>query len=227
MDITWLGHSAFQITSGDTDILIDPFLTGNPKGAKSADELEPNHILLSHGHQDHYGDLVEIAKRTGAQVVAPTEIADELTKELDAEQLYDPNLGGTVTFDWGWVKMVPAWHTSTTPNGTVCTPMGLLIKLEDKVIYFTGDTCLFSDMQLVARRGDGVDVAILPIGGHYTMDRFDAVAAVEFISPKTVIPCHYGTFPPVETDAQAFKDDVESSTGATCVVLDPGQTHSE
>src|SRR3954452_698717 len=101
MDITWLGHSAFQITSGDTELLIDPFLTGNPKGAKSADEVNPTHILLSHGHQDHYGDIVGIAKRTGAQVVAPTEIADELTKELEAEQLYDPNLGGTVTFDWG------------------------------------------------------------------------------------------------------------------------------
>jgi L-ascorbate metabolism protein UlaG (beta-lactamase superfamily) len=227
MDIRWLGHSAFQITSGDTDILIDPFLTGNPKAAASADELEPNHILLSHGHQDHYGDVVDIAKRTGAQVVAPTEIADELTKELEADNLYDPNIGGTVTFDWGWVKMTPAWHTSTTPSGTVCTPMGLLIKLEEKVIYFTGDTALFSDMKLVAQRGDGVDIAILPIGGHYTMDRFDAVTAVEFIAPKTVIPCHFGTFPPVETDAEAFKADVESSTGATCVVLDPGDTHTE
>jgi L-ascorbate metabolism protein UlaG (beta-lactamase superfamily) len=227
MDITWLGHSAFQIKSGETDIVIDPFLTGNPKASTTADELEPNHILLSHGHQDHYGDLVSIAKRTGAQVVAPTEIADELTNELDAEQLHDPNLGGTVTFDWGWVKMVPAWHTSTTPSGTVCTPMGLLIKLEDKVVYFTGDTCLFSDMKLIAQRGDGVDIAILPIGGHYTMDRHDAVAAVEFIAPKTVIPCHFGTFGPIETDAEAFKADVENSTGATCVVLEPGGTHSE
>jgi L-ascorbate metabolism protein UlaG (beta-lactamase superfamily) len=227
MDITWLGHSAFQITSGDTTILIDPFLTGNPKGAAAADDLNPTHILLSHGHQDHYGDLVDIAKRTGAQVVAPTEIADELQSSQGLENVLDPNLGGTVTFDWGWVKMVPAWHTSTTPNGTVCTPMGLLIKLEDKVVYFTGDTCLFSDMQLIAQRGDGVDIAILPIGGHYTMDRIDAVAAVEFIAPTTVIPCHYGTFPPIETDVQAFKSDVESSTGATCVVLDPGETHSE
>jgi len=227
MDITWLGHSAFTITSGDTSILIDPFLTGNPKASVEADAVNPTHILLSHGHQDHFGDVVDIAKRTGATVVAPTEIAGELQEQGGLGDVLDPNLGGTVTFDWGWVKMVPAWHTSTTPNGTVCTPMGLLIKVEDKVVYFTGDTCLFSDMQLVARRGDGVDVAILPIGGHYTMDRFDAVAAVEFISPKTVIPCHYDTFPPVETDAQAFKGDVEASTGATCVVLDPGQTHSE
>ena len=227
MDITWLGHSAFSIQSGDTHVLIDPFLTGNPKASTSADELEPTHILLSHGHQDHYGDVVDIAKRTGATVVAPTEIAGELQEQGGLENVFDPNCGGTVTFDWGWVKMTPAWHTSTTPNGTVCTPMGLLIKLEDKVIYFTGDTALFSDMQLVAQRGDGVDIAILPIGGHYTMDRHDAVTAVEFIAPKTVIPCHFGTFPPIETDAEAFKSDVESSTGATCVVLEPGGTHSE
>lgn len=227
MDITWLGHSAFTIASGGTRIVIDPFLSGNPKASTSADAVEATHILLSHGHQDHYGDVVDIAKRTSATVVAATEIAGELQEQHGVENVFDPNLGGTVTFDWGWVKMTPAWHTSTTPSGTVCTPMGLLIGLEDKVIYFTGDTCLFSDMQLVARRGDGVDVAILPIGGHYTMDRHDAVAAVELIGPRTVIPCHYDTFPPVETDAQAFKADVEGSTGASCVVLDPGETHSE
>jgi L-ascorbate metabolism protein UlaG (beta-lactamase superfamily) len=227
MDITWLGHSAFSITSGETDILVDPFLTGNPKASTSADDVNPNHILLSHGHQDHFGDVVDIARRTGAPVVALTEVAGELQSKHGLEKVFDPNLGGTVTFDWGWVKMVPAWHTSTTPEGTVCTPAGMLIKLEDKVIYFTGDTCLFSDMQLIARRGDGVDIAILPIGGHFTMDRHDAVAAVELISPKTVIPCHFGTFPPVETDAEAFKADVENSTGASCALLAPGETHSE
>jgi L-ascorbate metabolism protein UlaG (beta-lactamase superfamily) len=227
MDITYLGHAAFSITSGETDILIDPFLTHNPKASVSADDVAPNHILLSHGHQDHFGDIVDIAKRTGATVVALTEVADELASKHGLENVLDPNLGGTVTFDWGWVKMVPAWHTGTTPEGTVCTPAGMLIKLEDKVVYFTGDTCLFSDMQLIAQRGDGVDIAILPIGGHYTMDRHDAVAAVEFIAPATVIPCHYDTFPPIETDAEAFKADVESDTSATCVVLAPGETHSE
>ena len=227
MDITFIGHSAFTISSGDTEILIDPFITGNPKATISAGDVSPTHILLSHGHGDHFGDVVDIAKRTGATVVAATEIADELQSKHELSNVLDPNLGGTVTFDWGWVKMTPAWHTSTTPEGTACTPMGLLISLEGKVIYFTGDTCLFSDMQLVARRGDGVDIAILPIGGHYTMDRIDAVTAVEFISPTTVIPCHYDTFPPVETDAEAFKADVEGSTGATCVLLAPGETHSE
>ena len=121
MDIRFLGHSAFELTDGDTRILIDPFISGNPKAAVSADELEPTHILLTHGHADHYGDTVDIAKRTGAPVLAIVEIADELA-EQGVEDVHDPNLGGTVTFDWGWVKLVPAWHTSTTPNGTVSTP---------------------------------------------------------------------------------------------------------
>ena len=105
----------------------------------SADELEPTHILLTHGHADHYGDTVEIAKRTGAPVLAIVEIANELA-DLGVETVHDPNLGGTVGFDWGWVKLVPAWHTSTTPNGTVCTPAGLLIMVGEKLVYHLGDT---------------------------------------------------------------------------------------
>src|SRR3954451_10940093 len=170
MDITWLGHSAFEIKSGDTSILIDPFLTGNPKASTSADAVNPTHILLSHGHQDHFGDVVDIAKRTGATVVALTEVAGELQEKHGLENVFDPNLGGTVTFDWGWVKMVPAWHTSTTPKGQVNTPAGLLINVGDTVVYHVGDTALFSDLQLISRRGDKVDVALVPIGGPYTMD---------------------------------------------------------
>jgi L-ascorbate metabolism protein UlaG (beta-lactamase superfamily) len=226
MDIQYLGHSAFRISDGSVNVLVDPFLTGNPKAAVSADEVEADVILLTHGHQDHYGDTVDIAKRTGAAVVAIVEIASELG-EQGVEKTFDPNLGGTVKFDWGWVKLVPAWHTSTTPNGTVSTPAGLLINIGGKLVYHLGDTCLFSDLQLISRRGDHVDVALVPIGGHYTMDRYDAVTAVEFVNPTTVIPCHYDTFPPIETDAEAFKADVENSTGASVVVLAPGETHSE
>jgi L-ascorbate metabolism protein UlaG (beta-lactamase superfamily) len=224
VDIRWLGHAAFELRSGGTTVLVDPFLTGNPKAAASADDVEADAILLTHGHGDHLGDTVAIAKRTGAPVVAIVELAQEIGEE--GVDTFDPNLGGTVKFDWGWVKLVPAWHTSTTPNGTVNTPAGLLISIGDTLVYHVGDTCLFSDLQLISRRGDKVDVALVPIGGHYTMDRFDAVTAVEFIDPQAVIPCHYGTFPPIETDAQAFKADVESKTSATVVVLEPGETHS-
>jgi L-ascorbate metabolism protein UlaG (beta-lactamase superfamily) len=224
MDIRFLGHSAVELTEGETTILIDPFITGNPKATVTADELEPTHILITHGHADHYGDVVEIAKRTGAEVVAIVEIANELS-EQGVEHVHDPNLGGTVKFDWGWVKLVPAWHTSTTPNGTVTPPAGLLVMVGETLVYHLGDTCLFSDLKLIAQRGNHVNVALVPIGGHYTMDRYDAVTACEFIGADEVIPIHFNTFPPVETDAHAFKSDVENATESKVIVLAPGEVH--
>jgi L-ascorbate metabolism protein UlaG (beta-lactamase superfamily) len=223
MDVRFLGHACFELSDGDTTVLIDPFLTGNPKAAISADDAAATTILLTHGHGDHIGDTVSIAKRTGAPVVAIVEIAGELGEEgLDVR---DPNLGGTVKFDWGSVKLVPAWHTSTTPKGTVNTPAGLVIHFGETVVYHLGDTCVFSDMALVGKHTP-IDVALMCIGGHYTMDRADAVDAAELIGAKTVIPCHYNTFPPIETDAEAFKSDVESATRSNVVVLEPGESHS-
>jgi L-ascorbate metabolism protein UlaG (beta-lactamase superfamily) len=223
MEVRFLGHACFELADGDATVLIDPFLTGNPKAAISADDVAATTILLTHGHADHIGDTVPVAKRTGAPVVAIVELAGEIGGE--GVDVRDPNLGGTVKFDWGWVKLVPAWHTSTTPKGTVNTPAGLLINFQDTIIYHLGDTCVFSDMQLVGKRHP-VDIALMCIGGHYTMDRVDAVDAAELIGAKTVIPCHYNTFPPIETDAEAFKSDVESATRSNVVVLDPGQSHS-
>jgi len=226
MNIRFLGHAAFTLEADGTTVLIDPFLTGNPKAAASADEVEANAILLTHGHPDHYGDVVDIAKRTGATVVAITELAHELSGELGEEHaVLDPNMGGTVTLDWGSVRVVPAWHTSTTPKGTSNTPAGLVIELGGTRVYHLGDTALFSDLQLVRRRGD-IDVAIMCIGGHYTMDREDAVEAARLVGARQVIPCHYGTFPPIETDVQAFKSDVEGAGAGEVVVLEPGDTHS-
>ena len=223
MEVRFLGHACFELADGDATVLIDPFLTGNPKAAISADDAAATTILLTHGHGDHYGDTVDIAKRTGATVVAITEIASEIGEE--GVDVRDCNLGGTAKFDWGTVRLVPAWHTSTTPKGTVSTPAGLLIHFEETVIYHLGDTALFSDLQLVGKRRP-VDIALMCIGGHYTMDRFDAVDAAEFVGATTVIPCHYNTFPAIETDAQAFKADVESATSSQVVVLEPGETHS-
>jgi L-ascorbate metabolism protein UlaG (beta-lactamase superfamily) len=227
VEIRFLGHACFELTDGDTRVLIDPFLTGNPKAAAEASELDPTHIFLTHGHSDHYGDIVDIAKRTSAQVVAIVELAGELG-EQGVENVSDPNLGGTVEFDGGlWVRLVPAWHTSTTPNGTVNTPAGMVIGIGGKVVYHLGDTCLFSDLKLVGERTPP-DLALVCIGGHYTMDREDAAVAAELVGAPKVIPCHYDTFPPIETDAQAFKADVEQRTGGrtTVEVLDPGGTYS-
>jgi L-ascorbate metabolism protein UlaG (beta-lactamase superfamily) len=223
MDVRFLGHACFSLSDGDTTVLIDPFLTGNPKAAASADEVQATTLLLTHGHGDHVGDTVAIGKRTGAPLVAITELAAEM--EGEGLEVVNCNLGGTATFDWGWVKLVPAWHTSTTPKGTVSTPAGMLINFKDTLVYHLGDTCLFSDLQLVGKRRQ-IDVALMCIGGHFTMDRFDAVDAAGFVGARTVIPCHYDTFPLIETDAQAFKSDVESATSSSVVVLQPGETHS-
>jgi len=223
MDIRFLGHAAFALEHGGTTVLIDPFLTGNPKAAAAADDIAADAILLTHGHGDHYGDSVAIAKRTGATVVAITEIAVEIGEE--GVDVVDCNLGGTAEFDWGTARLTPAWHTSTTPKGTVSTPAGLVIEFGDKRIYHLGDTALFSDLALPKRRGH-LDVALMCIGGHYTMDRFDAVAAAELVGADQIIPCHYNTFPPIETDAQAFKSDVQNAGYAEVVLLDPGQTHT-
>jgi L-ascorbate metabolism protein UlaG (beta-lactamase superfamily) len=223
MDIRFLGHAAFALENDGKTILIDPFLTGNPKAAASADDVAADAILLTHGHADHIGDTVAIAKRTGAPVIAIVEIARELEEE--GVQVFDPNIGGTVELDWGSARLTPAWHTSTTPKGTANVPAGIVIEIGGKRIYHLGDTGLFSDLALPKRRGH-LDVALMCIGGHYTMDRFDAVVASELVGADQVIPCHYNTFPPIETDAQAFKSDVQNAGYSEVVILEPGETHT-
>ncbi len=236
MEIKFHGQSCFEISDGSTTVLTDPFLKpNNPVAVATADEVEATHIAITHGHVDHIADALPVAKRTGAHCVAIVEIAHWLQSK-GVEEASDPNLGGTVEFDWGWIGLVPAWHTSTIPGSgddpmnpeggiSIGTAAGLLINIDGKTIYHAGDTCLFSDMKLIAQRSP-IDIALLPIGGHYTMDRRDAVYAAEFVEAGTVIPMHYNTFPAIEADAEAFKSDVESKTSSKVVVLEPGQSHS-
>jgi len=236
MEIKFHGHSCFELSDGDVTVLVDPFLKpNNPVAVASADEVEPTHIAISHGHADHVADAVPVAKRTGAHCVAIVELAKWLEGQGVGE-VSDPNFGGTVEFEWGYIAVVPAWHTNTLPgseespfsaeHGIAIGPAaGLVIKLGDVTVYHAGDTCLFSDMKLIAQRSD-IDVALLPIGGHYTMDRRDAVIAAELVGAGTVIPMHFNTFPAIETDADAFKAEVEEKTSSQVVVLNPGRTHS-
>ena len=224
MEIRFLGHATFELSDGSSRVLIDPFLApNNPKATLTANDVDPTHILLTHGHVDHIADAVPVAKRTGAHCVAIVELATWLGGQ-GVENVSDPNIGGTVRFDWGWVKLVHAFHTSTTPDGKAKhAPAGLVVNIGGTTVYHLGDTGLFGDLKLIAERTP-VDVALVPIGGHYTMDREDAVVAAKLIGASTVIPCHYNTFPPIKTDAEAFKADVESSSSSVVVVLDPGES---
>ena len=236
MEIKFHGQSCFELSAGETTLLVDPFLKpNNPAAVHTAEEVEPTHIAISHGHADHMADAVPVAKRTGAHCIGIVELAEWL-KGQGVDAISDPNFGGTVEFDWGSVKIVPAWHTNTLPgseeapfsaeHGIVLgPPAGLVIEIGGTTVYHAGDTCLFSDMKLIAERSE-IDVFLVPIGGHYTMDRHDAVVACKFVGAPTVIPMHFNTFPPIETDAEAFKADVESQTSSQVVILEPGQTHS-
>jgi L-ascorbate metabolism protein UlaG (beta-lactamase superfamily) len=226
MEIKFHGQSCFELSDGGTTVLTDPFLKpNNPIADATAEEVEPTHVAISHGHADHIADAVAVLKRTGAEAVAIVELANWLG-EQGVESVKDPNFGGTVEYDWGYVSLVPAWHTNTTPDGTAIGPAaGLVIKIGETTVYHAGDTCLFGDMKLVAERSD-VDVFLVPIGGHYTMDRRDAVLACQLVGAATVIPMHYNTFPAIETDAEAFKADVESQTSSRVVILQPGETHT-
>lgn len=236
MEIKWHGHACFELSDGDARLLIDPFLKpNNPAAVATAEEVEPTHVLITHGHADHVADAVAVCKRTDAPVVAQVEVANWLGHH-GVEETFDPNLGGTVSFDWGWVKLVQAFHTNTMPGSEeapfsalhgvpVGQAAGLVVNIGGVTVYHAGDTCLFGDMSLIAR-STPIDVAILPIGGHYTMDRHDAVIAAELTGAKTVIPCHYNTFPAIETDAEAFKRDIAERTQAEAVILEPGQSWS-
>jgi L-ascorbate metabolism protein UlaG (beta-lactamase superfamily) len=222
--LTYIAHSAFMLEDGEQTVLIDPFVTGNPKATHTAGQLSPTTILLTHAHNDHMGDTVEIARRTGATVIATFEIAEWLSEAQGLANAVGGNHGGTVAFAGGTVKFTPAWHTSSYRAGdqrvAVGVPAGLIVRFGGKTIYFSGDTALFGDMKLIGE--EGLDVAVLCIGDYFTMGPTDAARAVEFLNPKVVVPCHYNTFGPIEQDPDAFKTLVESRTPAKVEVLAPG-----
>ncbi len=201
VEVKYLGHSALLIQDGTTRIVVDPFLSGNPKAALSAEEIEADLIVLTHAHGDHYGDSVALSKRTGASIVSNYEIASYAEKQ--GGKSIGMNLGGTYRFKGGWLKWFPAWHSSSFPDGTYGgLAQGFVLQMGGKHIYIAGDTALFSDMTLVASYS--IDLAILPIGDHFTMGPDDALEALQLTKAKQVLPVHYNTFPPIAQDGDAF-----------------------
>lgn len=219
--LTWLGHATFQLRIDGHDVLLDPYLEGNPKTDVSPDEIAADFILVSHGHGDHVGDTVAIARRTGALCISNAEISRWL-KTQGVERTHGQHLGGSHAHPFGEVKLTIAHHGSGLPDGSYGgNPAGFLLTLADgHKIYFACDTALFGDMKLYGE--EGLDLAVLPIGDNFTMGPEDALRAVHLLRPRFVIPCHYGTFPLIEQDAEAWAEQVGSETNTRAVVLQPG-----
>lgn len=225
MRITYFGHSAFQFQHGDQSLLIDPFLSGNPSASVSPDTLSPQTILLTHAHNDHVGDTVPIAKRTGATVITVFELATYLGRQ--GITTIGANHGGTVAFAGGSVKFTPAWHSSSYSVGEDFVapgiPAGLVIRFGGKTVYAAGDTCLFGDMALIGE--EGLDAAILPIGDHFTMGPADAARAARLLRAGVVIPCHYDTYPLIAQDPAQFATLVAERCDSIVVALKPNGGH--
>ena len=220
LKIAWYGHACFLIETDKAKLLVDPFLSGNPMSPVQADEIEVDYILVSHGHGDHLGDTVEIAKRTGATVISNFEIQNWIVQQ-GIKNVHPQHIGGGFNYPWGRLKLTIAQHGSALPDGTYGgNPCGFLFYIQGKKIYHACDTGLFFDMKLIGE--EGIDLAILPIGDNFTMGPDDALRAVKLIEPKQVVPVHYDTFDVIKQDPYDWAARVEKETSAKVTVMKPG-----
>ena len=224
LKLTWYGHACWHIDTGAHKILIDPFLSGNPVAPVKADHVSADFILVSHGHGDHLGDTVEIAKRSGATVLSNFEIAAFC--EGQGCKAHPLHIGGCRDFAFGNLKLTIAHHGSSFPDGRYAgTPCGFLLTLGKKKIYDAADTGLFYDMKLIG--DEKIDLALIPIGDNFTMGPDDALRAAKLVRPKVLIPMHYDTFDLIKQDAKSYASRVTKALPKTKVqVLKPGEAFS-
>lgn len=223
--LTWYGHATLGLEISDFKILVDPFFTGNPASKVSADEVEADFILVTHGHGDHVGDTIEIAKRTGATAISNYEIASWLAQR-GVKKAHGQHLGGGFNHPFGYLKLTLALHGSALPDGSYGgNPAGLLITTKDgQKIYIAGDTGLFGDMRLIGE--EGIDLAVIPIGDNFTMGPDDALRAVKMLQPKKVVPIHFNTWDLIQQDPAAWAERVHAETDSEVQILKPGETLS-
>ncbi len=219
---TYIGHGTHSLDISGQKVIIDPFFTSSPVTDISADSVEADFILVSHGHFDHIEDAVAIAQRTGAKVISNFEIVSWLQGQgVPEEQTHPQHLGGGFTHEFGHLKLTIAHHGSTLPDGsTGGNPAGLLVSAEGKKIYLACDTALFMDMQLYGE--EGIDLFVVPIGDNFTMGPDDAIKAINYVKPKMAVPCHYNTWPYILQDADAWAERVNSETDCKAYALSPG-----
>ena len=222
---TWFGHGTFGLETAGYKVIIDPYFTDNPAASAAAAEIEADFIVVSHGHGDHIADAVDIARRTGAQVIANFEIVNWLGGQ-GLENLHPQHIGGGFNHPFGYLKLTHALHGSGLPDGSYGgNPAGVLVTTQaGQKVYFACDTGLFSSMKLIGE--EGIDLAVLPIGDNFTMGPDDALRAVKMIQPKHVIPAHYNTWPLIEQDPDAWAARVEAETETKAHVLQPGESFS-
>jgi L-ascorbate metabolism protein UlaG (beta-lactamase superfamily) len=222
LKLTYYGHSVFLLDDGTTKLIIDPFLNGNPVAPVKPEQVNVQYIVVTHGHGDHLGDTIPIAKRCNATIVAVNELADYVASK--GAKAHNMHIGGGHDFPFGRIKFTIAHHGSCAPDGTYTgNPAGVLITMGEMTVYHTGDTGLFYDMKLIGEMNP-VHVMLLPIGDNYTMGIDDAVKAVELTNPKFVIPMHYNTFPVISADPNLFIQKI-SSKGFKGMVLNVGETY--
>jgi len=215
----YFGHACFLLDDGKYKILVDPYLTGNPAAAVAADKVECDYILLSHAHQDHLGDAAAIAARTGAVVIGVPEVLQLCQQQAKDIKVHGMNLGGSMQFPFGRVRMTLALHSSGVAGGIAC---GYVIEIEDLNVYYSGDTALFGDMKLIGHK-DALDYALLPIGDNYTMGLEDAALAAQWLNVRHVIPVHYNTWPVISQEVERYKELTERMSRAEVHVVQPGE----